>query len=275
MIPHRNNIIWSLSFSVWLHLMWSSLDPSMLLQMASFHSFLWLSNIPLYSYLTFNTLSQWLEELRVPPPIREEGRRGVLLLKLRERGFKRTLKELVKYSLESKGNERKTRHTWGLWRLHVGAGSFPTIPAKRGCCEFASRSWAVSTRDGAPFPRSRAGRPVQEGWPVRSACITYPRAACSRGRGKRQKGGGNVPVRACPAWVRALRGCVPCVSACRAWVRAVREWWAADGWCADVGAETRLPGQRRSPRWGASPKPERQSVRVEFLSAHLMTILIK
>ena len=32
------------------HLVWSSLGPSMLLQMALFHSFLWLSNIPLDIY---------------------------------------------------------------------------------------------------------------------------------------------------------------------------------------------------------------------------------
>ena len=36
-----------LSLSDWLHLVWSSLGPPMLLQMALFHSFLWLSNIPL------------------------------------------------------------------------------------------------------------------------------------------------------------------------------------------------------------------------------------
>ena len=37
-----------LSFSGWLHLVWSSLGPSVLLHMALFHSFSWLSNIPLY-----------------------------------------------------------------------------------------------------------------------------------------------------------------------------------------------------------------------------------
>ena len=36
-----------LSLSDWLHLSQSSLGPSMLLQMAKFHSFLWLNNIPL------------------------------------------------------------------------------------------------------------------------------------------------------------------------------------------------------------------------------------
>ena len=38
-------------FSVWLHLVWYSLGPSMLLQMPLFHSFLWLSNIALYIYM--------------------------------------------------------------------------------------------------------------------------------------------------------------------------------------------------------------------------------
>ena len=41
--------MWCLSFSIWwLHLVLQSLGPSMLLQMTLFHSFLWLSNIPLY-----------------------------------------------------------------------------------------------------------------------------------------------------------------------------------------------------------------------------------
>ena len=35
-------------FSFWLHSVWQSLGPSMSLQMTQFHSFLWLSNIPLY-----------------------------------------------------------------------------------------------------------------------------------------------------------------------------------------------------------------------------------
>ena len=35
-----------LSLSNWLHSVWQCLGPSMLLQMALFHSFLWLSNIP-------------------------------------------------------------------------------------------------------------------------------------------------------------------------------------------------------------------------------------
>ena len=41
-----------LSLSDLLHLAWSSLAPSMLLQMALFHSFSWLSNIPLYLWTT-------------------------------------------------------------------------------------------------------------------------------------------------------------------------------------------------------------------------------
>ena len=45
---HISDIIWYLSLSNLLHLVWSSLGPSMLLQMALFHSFLWLSHIPLY-----------------------------------------------------------------------------------------------------------------------------------------------------------------------------------------------------------------------------------
>ena len=36
---------------LWLHLVWQSLDPSMLLQMALFHSFLWLINSLLYIVL--------------------------------------------------------------------------------------------------------------------------------------------------------------------------------------------------------------------------------
>ena len=47
-IPHISNITWHLSFSDLLHSVWESLGPSMLLQMASFHSFLWLSSIPLH-----------------------------------------------------------------------------------------------------------------------------------------------------------------------------------------------------------------------------------
>ena len=38
---------------IWLHLVWSSLVASMLLQMALFHSFFWLSNIPLSMYYAF------------------------------------------------------------------------------------------------------------------------------------------------------------------------------------------------------------------------------
>ena len=40
-----------------LHLVWQSLGPSMLLQMALFNSFLWLSSIPLY---IFSSLSIYL-----------------------------------------------------------------------------------------------------------------------------------------------------------------------------------------------------------------------
>ena len=36
------------SLSDLLHSVWQSLDPSMCLQMAQFHSYLWLSDIPLY-----------------------------------------------------------------------------------------------------------------------------------------------------------------------------------------------------------------------------------
>jgi len=45
--PHISDIIWYLSFSDLLNLLWSFLGPSMLLQMALFHSFLWLSNSPI------------------------------------------------------------------------------------------------------------------------------------------------------------------------------------------------------------------------------------
>ena len=50
--------IWGiyLSLSDLLHLVWQSLDPSMLLGMAFFHSFLWLSNIPLYFWTTYLSL---------------------------------------------------------------------------------------------------------------------------------------------------------------------------------------------------------------------------
>ena len=47
-IPHIRNII-HLFFSSWLSLvsLWQSVGPSMSLQIALFHSFLWLRNIPL------------------------------------------------------------------------------------------------------------------------------------------------------------------------------------------------------------------------------------
>ena len=38
----------NLFFSFWLHSVWQSLDPSMCLHMVQFHSYLWLSDIPLY-----------------------------------------------------------------------------------------------------------------------------------------------------------------------------------------------------------------------------------
>ena len=46
-IPHISDIVWNLSFPFWLHFVWDSLVGSKkLLQMALFHSFLWLSSIP-------------------------------------------------------------------------------------------------------------------------------------------------------------------------------------------------------------------------------------
>jgi len=52
-IPDINNIIRCLSFSYdLLRSGWESLVPSMLLQMALFCSFLWLSSIPLCMYIT-------------------------------------------------------------------------------------------------------------------------------------------------------------------------------------------------------------------------------
>ena len=44
-----------LSLSDWLHSVWQSLVPSMLLKIASFCSFLWLSSIPLCAYTTHLT----------------------------------------------------------------------------------------------------------------------------------------------------------------------------------------------------------------------------
>ena len=49
---HACDIIWYLSFSDLLHLVWSSLCPSMLLQMTLCHCVLWLRNIPLYTCTT-------------------------------------------------------------------------------------------------------------------------------------------------------------------------------------------------------------------------------
>ena len=48
LIPHLSDVIWYLPFSVWLHLVWQSLGPSMWLQMTLFHSSLWLGSITHY-----------------------------------------------------------------------------------------------------------------------------------------------------------------------------------------------------------------------------------
>ena len=47
-----SDIIWYLSFSVWLHLVWYFLDLPVLLKMAFFHSFSWMSNITLCVCIT-------------------------------------------------------------------------------------------------------------------------------------------------------------------------------------------------------------------------------
>ena len=51
---HIHALIYYICFSLsdLLHSVWQSLDPSTSLQMTQFHSFLWLSNIPLYIYTT-------------------------------------------------------------------------------------------------------------------------------------------------------------------------------------------------------------------------------
>ena len=49
-IPHKSDIIWYLSLSDLLHLVWQPQHPSILLQMALLHSFLWKSNI-IYIYI--------------------------------------------------------------------------------------------------------------------------------------------------------------------------------------------------------------------------------
>ena len=51
---HIHALIYYICFSLTdlLHSVWQSLDPSTSLQMTQFHSFLWLSNIPLYIYTT-------------------------------------------------------------------------------------------------------------------------------------------------------------------------------------------------------------------------------
>ena len=54
-----------LSLSDFLHLVWSSLGSSTLLQRAGFHSFLWLSNIPLYICTTSALSIQLLIDIYV------------------------------------------------------------------------------------------------------------------------------------------------------------------------------------------------------------------
>ena len=51
---HIYALIYDICFSLsdWLHSVWPSLGPSTSLQMTQFHSFLWLSNIPLYMCTT-------------------------------------------------------------------------------------------------------------------------------------------------------------------------------------------------------------------------------
>ena len=53
-IPHVSDIMQYLSLSDLFHLAEYPLGPSMLLQMAEFHSFLWLSSIPLYISTMFS-----------------------------------------------------------------------------------------------------------------------------------------------------------------------------------------------------------------------------
>ena len=55
------------SLSDLLHSVWQSLDPSMSVQMTQFHSFLWLSNVPLYICTTSSlSIRHNLEELYIP-----------------------------------------------------------------------------------------------------------------------------------------------------------------------------------------------------------------
>ena len=53
LIPYVSNVIFCLSLSGLLQLIWSCLGWSKLVQIASSHSFLWLSNIPSYIRTTF------------------------------------------------------------------------------------------------------------------------------------------------------------------------------------------------------------------------------
>ena len=58
---HIYALIYDICFSLsdLLHSVWQSVDPSTSQQMTQFHSFLWLSNIPLYMCTT-SSLSIWL-----------------------------------------------------------------------------------------------------------------------------------------------------------------------------------------------------------------------
>ena len=65
-VPCISDIIQSLPFPNLLHLAQYLSSPPMLLQMANFHSLLWLSSIPLYSWTTSSlVLCAWT--LRLPP----------------------------------------------------------------------------------------------------------------------------------------------------------------------------------------------------------------
>ena len=49
-----SDIIWYLSFSIWLHLFWYFLGPSILLQMAIFYSFSWPSYVPFSVFIALS-----------------------------------------------------------------------------------------------------------------------------------------------------------------------------------------------------------------------------
>ena len=53
--------LYHMSFSVWFHLVWSFLDPHMLVQMSLFPPPLWLSSIPLYicTHLLYTFICLW------------------------------------------------------------------------------------------------------------------------------------------------------------------------------------------------------------------------